>query len=85
MAIRLKHASRPDKWDTRGVRLDVDAFPPYVAGLDSVVESIFVGPDEAVLRINNSLLFRASGQRQGSRIQLRNHTFTSLSAVKRRR
>ena len=50
VAIRLKHASRPDKWDTRGVRLDVDAFPPYVAGLDSVVEGIFVGPDEAVLR-----------------------------------
>ena len=50
VAIRLKHASRPDKWDTRGVRLDVDAFPPYVAGLDLVVEGIFAGHDEAVLR-----------------------------------
>ena len=33
----------------------------------------------------NSLFFRASGNRQGLRIQLRNHAFTSLSTVKWRR
>ena len=49
-ACRLKHVARIGKWDNRGVRLDLESFRCYIAGLESSVEDVFLSGDATALR-----------------------------------